>query len=164
FWTLCCINCIHVLPDLDKLEKKYANELVVIGVHSPKFDNEKETESIRKAVLRYEISHPVVNDANMKIWRAFGSRGWPTLCVIDPEGFATYFDSGEGQLEALDSEVSRLIKVHKAKKTLNTKPLKFELARFSETGQSPLFFPGKVVPDLAGKRLFIADSTHHRIV
>ena len=63
FWTLCCINCIHTLPDLAKLEKKYANELVVIGVHSAKFDNEKDTESIRKAILRYEISHPVVNDA-----------------------------------------------------------------------------------------------------
>ena len=64
FWTLCCINCIHILPDLAKLEKKYANELVVIGVHSPKFDNEKETKSIRKAILRYEIEHPVVNDAD----------------------------------------------------------------------------------------------------
>src|SRR4029077_13457239 len=72
FWTLCCINCIHTLPDLAKLEKKYANELVVVGVHSAKFDNEKETESIRKAILRYEISHPVVNDARQRIWRAYG--------------------------------------------------------------------------------------------
>ena len=70
FWTLCCINCIHILPDLAKLEKKYPNELVVIGVHSPKFDNEKDTESIRKAILRYEIKHPVVNDADQKIWNA----------------------------------------------------------------------------------------------
>ena len=69
FWTLCCINCMHVLPDLAKLEKKYPNELVVIGVHSAKFENEKNTESIRKAILRYEVSHPVVNDANMRIWR-----------------------------------------------------------------------------------------------
>src|SRR5262249_26327743 len=51
FWTLCCINCIHIMPDLAKLEKKYANELVVIGVHSPKFENEKENASIRKAIL-----------------------------------------------------------------------------------------------------------------
>ena len=66
FWTFCCINCIHILPDLAKLEKKYAKELVVIGVHSAKFDNEKETENIRKAILRYEIEHPVVNDADMQ--------------------------------------------------------------------------------------------------
>src|SRR5947208_12174115 len=71
FWTFCCINCIHTLPDLARLEKKYANQLVVIGVHSAKFDNEKETESIRKAVLRNEIAHPVVNDAEMKIWRRY---------------------------------------------------------------------------------------------
>src|SRR5262249_34973421 len=63
-----------------------------------------------------------------------------------------------------DKEIAALIKIHKAKKTLNTKPLKFQLARFSETGQSPLFFPGKVLADAASKRLFIADSTHHRIV
>ncbi len=68
FWTFCCINCIHMLPDLAKLEKQYPNQLVVIGVHSAKFENEKDSESIRKAILRYEITHPVVNDANMKIW------------------------------------------------------------------------------------------------
>jgi DNA-binding beta-propeller fold protein YncE len=164
FWTLCCINCIHVLPDLAKLEKKYPNELVVIGIHTAKFDNEKTTASIRKAVLRYEISHPVVNDAEQKIWRAFGAQGWPTLCLIDPEGNIVYADSGEGQYDELDREISRLIKVHKEAKTLNTRPMKFELARFSETGASPLFFPGKVIADVPSKRLFIADSTHHRIV
>src|SRR5437899_12411577 len=72
FWTFCCINCIHTLPDLAKLEKKYEKELVVVGVHSAKFDNEKETENIRKAVLRYEIGHPVVNDAKQRIWRSYG--------------------------------------------------------------------------------------------
>ncbi len=164
FWTLCCINCMHVLPDLARLEKKYPNELVVIGVHTAKFENEKNTESIRKAILRYEISHPVVNDAEQRIWEAFGSRSWPTLCLIDPEGYMVARGSGEGLYEALDREISRLIKLHKAKKTLNEKPLKFQLARLHENGDSPLFFPGKVLADAAGKRLFIADSTHHRIV
>jgi thiol-disulfide isomerase/thioredoxin len=164
FWTLCCINCMHVLPDLARLEKKYPNELVVIGVHTAKFENEKNTESIRKAILRYEISHPVVNDAEQRIWETFGSRSWPTLCLIDPEGYLVARGSGEGLYEALDREISRLIKIHKAKKTLNEKPLKFQLARAQERGDSPLFFPGKVLADAAGKRLFIADSTHHRIV
>jgi thiol-disulfide isomerase/thioredoxin len=164
FWTLCCINCIHVLPDLAKLEKKYPNELVVIGVHTAKFENEKNTESIRKAILRYEISHPVVNDAEQKIWQAYGSRSWPTICLIDPEGEIVYMDSGEGQFKELDQEIAQLIRIHKAKKTLNTRPMKFELARFSETGQSPLFFPGKVIADPPSNRIFIADSTHHRIV
>src|SRR5713226_4548490 len=86
FWTLCCINCIHTLPDLAKLEAKYPGVLVVIGVHTPKFDNEKKTESIRKAILRYEISHPVVNDANQALWRRYGVTSWPTLVLIDPDG------------------------------------------------------------------------------
>jgi thiol-disulfide isomerase/thioredoxin len=164
FWTLCCINCMHVLPDLARLEKKYPNELVVIGVHTAKFENEKNTESIRKAILRYEISHPVVNDAEQRIWETFGSRSWPTLCLIDPEGYLIARGSGEGLYDALDREISRLIKIHKAKKTLDEKPRKFQLARAQERGDSPLFFPGKVLADAAGKRLFIADSTHHRIV
>jgi thiol-disulfide isomerase/thioredoxin len=162
FWTLCCINCIHVMPDLARLEEKYPNELVVIGVHTAKFKNEKRTESIRKAVLRYQIAHPVVNDANQAIWQAYGSRSWPTLVLIDPEGYKVFEDSGEGLYEDLNREIANLIKIHKAKKTLNTKPLRFQRAR--ESGDSPLFFPGKVLPDPAGKRLFIADSTHHRIV
>jgi thiol-disulfide isomerase/thioredoxin/sugar lactone lactonase YvrE len=164
FWTLCCINCMHVLPDLAKLEKKYPNELVVVGVHTAKFENEKNTESIRKAILRYEVSHPVVNDANMRIWRTYGSNSWPTLCLIDPEGYVVGATSGEGNYELLDRVISKLIKVHKDKKTLNEKPLKFQLARSQENGDSPLFFPGKVLADAASKRLFIADSTHHRIV
>jgi DNA-binding beta-propeller fold protein YncE len=164
FWTLCCINCIHTLPDLAKLERKYPNQLVVIGVHSAKFDNEKNSDSIRKAILRYEINHPVVNDANMKIWRTYGAESWPTLVVIDPEGNRYAQGSGEGLYEALDRTVDKLISIHRAKKTLNEKPLRFELARFHERGDSPLFFPGKVLADARGKRLFIADSTHHRIV
>jgi sugar lactone lactonase YvrE len=164
FWTLCCINCIHTLPDLARLEQKYPNELVVIGVHSAKFDNEKSTESIRKAILRYEISHPVVNDAQMRIWESYNVQSWPSLYLIDPEGYLVARGSGEGLYEPLDREIARLIKEHRAKKTLNDKPLKFQLARYQETGDSPLFFPGKVLADAAGKRLFIADSTHHRIV
>jgi thiol-disulfide isomerase/thioredoxin len=164
FWTFCCINCIHTLPDLAKLEKKYAKELVVIGVHSAKFDTEKESEAIRKAVLRYEISHPVVNDAEMKIWRSFGARSWPTIYLIDPEGYIVAAGSGEGLGDALDREIGKLVKIHKDKKTLDEKPRKFELARFSEKGDSPLFFPGKILADEASERLFIADSTHHRIV
>src|SRR5207253_1624896 len=122
--------------------------------------------SIRKAILRYEIAHPVVNDANMRIWGTYlGNRGsWPTMMLIDPEGYVTFTDSGEGLYDDLDREITNLIKIHKAKKTLNTKPIKFELARYSEMGGSPLFFPGKVLADPASKRLFIADSTHHRIV
>jgi len=164
FWTLCCINCIHIMPDLAKLEKKYANELVVIGVHSPKFENEKVTSSIRKAILRYQIEHPVVNDANHAIWDRYEVEAWPTMVLIDPEGNLVGFTSGEGNYELLDVVIGKLVEEHKKKKTLNQKPIRFDLAKYRESGDTPLFFPGKVVADAKGKRLFIADSTHHRIV
>ncbi|HJT78546.1 MAG TPA: thioredoxin-like domain-containing protein [Gemmataceae bacterium] len=164
FWTYCCINCMHVLPDLAKLEKKYSNDLVVIGVHSGKFDNEKDNEHIRKAILRYEISHPVVNDADMKIWSTYGVHSWPTLCLIDPEGYYVGSAPGEGNYELLDKVIGKLVEIHRKKKTLDEKPRRFELARYHEKGDSPLFFPGKVLADPASGRLFIADSTHHRIV
>jgi thiol-disulfide isomerase/thioredoxin len=164
FWTFCCINCINTLPELAKLEKKYANQVVVIGVHSGKFDNEKNTENIRKAILRYEITHPVVNDANMRLWKYFGVEYWPTLALIDPDGRYVGAASGEGRCPLLDKEIAKLIKAYRAKGTLNEKPMRFELARRHESGDSPLFFPGKVLADGPGHRLFIADSTHHRIV
>jgi DNA-binding beta-propeller fold protein YncE len=164
FWTLCCINCIHVMPDLAKLEKKYPNQLVVIGVHSAKFDNEKDTQSIRKAVLRYELAHPVVNDAEHKIWNRYGVNSWPTLVLIDTEGKVVGAASGEGNYELLDKAIAKLIETGKAKKTLDEKPVRFDLVRYREKGDTPLFFPGKILADGPGKRLFIADSTHHRVV
>lgn len=164
FWTLCCINCIHILPDLAKLEKKYEKELVVIGVHSAKFDNEKDTKSIRKAVLRYEIAHPVVNDADHKIWNAYDVSSWPTFGLIDAEGNYVGTTSGEGQFDILDKVIGKLVAEAKEKKVLNETPMRFDLVRFRETGDTPLFFPGKVLADEKSDRLFIADSTHHRVV
>ncbi|HEY2910129.1 MAG TPA: thioredoxin-like domain-containing protein [Gemmataceae bacterium] len=164
FWTLCCINCIHCIPDLHKLEKKYANELVVIGVHSPKFDNEKETNSIRKAIQRYEVRHPIVNDADRKIWNRYEVDSWPTMVLIDPEGNLVGYASGEGNFELLDVVVSKVVAEAKKKKTLNEKPVRFDTSKFRDSTDSPLFFPGKVLADAAGGRICIADSTHHRVV
>lgn len=162
FWTLCCINCIHVMPDLAKLEAKYPGVLVVIGVHTPKFENEKKTESIKKAILRYEIKHPVINDADHKIWRRYRVNSWPTLVLIDTEGKVVGKASGEGNYEVLDQYIGKLVKDAKTKGTLKETPLDFKLIKEKE--DTPLFFPGKVLADQASNRLFIADSTHHRIV
>ena len=152
------------MPDLAKLEKKYPTELAVIGVHSPKFDNERDTKSIRKAVLRYEIAHPVVNDADRKIWEAFGAQSWPTFVVIDPEGKLVGEVSGEGNFELLDKTIAKLITEAKAKGTLKPSESRFDLARYRETGDTPLYFPGKLLADAASDRLFVSDSTHHRVV
>jgi len=163
FWTFCCINCMHVLPDLKHLERKYANELVVIGVHSAKFDNEKETGNIRKAILRYEIEHPVVNDADMLIWRKFGVNSWPTLVVLDPEGQYCGYVSGEGNRELLEKVIDRMIAYHKAKGTLDETPVRFDLER-NNSKPTPLRFPGKLLVDEPNQRMFISDSNHNRLV
>ncbi|MBM3992743.1 MAG: redoxin domain-containing protein [Planctomycetes bacterium] len=160
FWTLCCINCIHTLPDLAKLEARYPGVLVVIGVHSPKFDNEKKTASIFKAILRYEIKHPVVNDADHRIWKAYGVNSWPTLVLIDPDGNYYGTASGEGNLEVLDFHIRKIMKDFKGK--LKEDPIPFKLAK--EKFDNSIYFPGKVLADADSNRLFIADSTNHRIV
>jgi sugar lactone lactonase YvrE len=152
------------MPDLTKLEKKYPNQLVVIGVHSAKFNAEKDSKNIREAILRYNIEHPVVNDANHRIWQEYAVRSWPSFWLIDPEGYLFGRDSGEGLYEALDRAIAHLIDVHRKKKTLNEQPLRFDLAKFRDRKETPLYFPGKLLADAAGNRLFIADSSHHRIV
>jgi len=163
FWTYCCINCMHILPDLAKLEEKYKNELVVIGVHSAKFDAERDTENIRRKVGEYRIKHPVVNDANMVIWKHFGVDSWPTLVLIDANGMHFGRVWGEGNYDVLDRAIGRLVEQHKARGELNLTPLKFS-PEMERPSNGPLLFPGKVKVDAAGKRLFIADTGHNRIV
>ena len=102
FWTYCCINCMHILPELKKLEHAYPNELVVIGVHSAKFDNERDTKNITEAILRYEIEHPVANDDKMAIWNEFFINSWPSLVLIDPDGRIVGKHSGEFTFEQLN--------------------------------------------------------------
>jgi thiol-disulfide isomerase/thioredoxin len=164
FWTECCINCMHVFPDLIKLEKKYPNQLVVIGVHTPKFDHEKGLDVVRRAVKRYGLPHPVVNDSDRKLWQAYNVQFWPTVVVIDPEGYVVQGIAQENVYDKLDSIISGLIKVHRARKTLDEDgPSRFGKDKADDSA-SPLSFPGKVLADEASKRLFIADSTNHRIV
>lgn len=163
FWTLCCINCMHIIPDLKKLEAKYPNELVVIGVHTGKFENEKDIKSIREAVLRYGIKHPVVNDADYKLWERFGSHGWPTLVLIDVDGKIIGSVSGEGHYQELDTAISVLIRTAKQNGSLKAGRLNF-LPEENKRPDSVLKFPGKIISDAEGKRLFISDSGHNRIV
>ncbi len=163
FWTYCCINCIHILPELKKLEQAYPNELVVIGVHSAKFEAEKKTKNIEEAILRYEIVHPVVNDAEHRVWDMFGVRSWPTVLMIDPEGNAVWGTGGEIEFETVDEILKAGIPYYAQQKTLDRTPMKFDLLA-DKQDPTPLRFPGKVLADEANKRLFIADSNHNRIV
>lgn len=164
FWTYCCINCLHILPDLKYLENKYKDNLTVIGVHSAKFDNEKDAENIRQAVLRYDVEHPVIVDSNFHVWRQYAVRAWPTLILIDPEGYVISTVSGEGNREALDQLIGQLIEQHQAKGTINCQELALTLEKQQQKAFTPLAFPGKVLADEIGDRLFIADSGHHRLI
>ncbi|ADV62342.1 NHL repeat containing protein [Isosphaera pallida ATCC 43644] len=163
FWTYCCINCHHVIPDLEYLEKKYPNELVVIGVHTAKFDAERDTENIRRKVAEYRIKHPVVNDADQRIWSYFGVRSWPTLALIDAQGRFVGRASGEGHREALDEVIGKLIEEARKDGTLNETPLVFT-PESDKPHDGKLLYPGKVLADAQGGRLFISDTGHNRIV
>jgi DNA-binding beta-propeller fold protein YncE len=163
FWTYGCINCIHIIPDLKRLEAKYPNNLVVIGVHSAKFENEKQSDNIRRIILRYEIEHPVVNDADFSIWQSYAVRAWPTQVLIDPAGYVVGKVEGEGHYKAIDDGIAGTLAEFRQRGELNEQPLKLTLER-AKTGDMPLAFPGKVLADAKSDRLYVADSNHNRIV
>jgi len=166
FWTYCCINCMHILPDLKFLEDKYKNEaFAVVGVHSAKFDNEQDSENIRQAVLRYEVAHPVVNDPDMKLWGRLGVDAWPTLLLISPRsGRVLARLNGENHRQDLDVLVSVALEYYAQDLNATPLPLTLEKDKDVRTVQSPLRFPGKIALDVAGQRLFISDSNNNRVV
>ena len=163
FWTYCCINCMHILPELKKLEKAYPNNVVVIGVHSGKFDAEHDSENIRQAVMRNDIEHPVVNDADNKIWNRYGCTSWPSLRVIDPEGNEVAEQGGEIEFATLNNFLQKVLPYYRQHHLLDERPVHFALER-NKAAATPLRYPGKILADEAGGRLFIADSNHNRIV
>jgi DNA-binding beta-propeller fold protein YncE len=163
FWTYCCINCMHILPELKKLEAAYPNNLVVIGVHSAKFETEKDARNITEAILRYDIAHPVINDADMRVWNLFQARSWPTVILIDPEGKAVWGQSGEITMEQVRDVLNKAIPYYRQHGLLDERPFAFQLEA-AKVQATPLRFPGKVLADEPGGRLFIADSSHNRIV
>jgi DNA-binding beta-propeller fold protein YncE len=162
FWTYCCINCIHVLPDLKRLEHKYP-ELVVIGVHSAKFTGEQDLDNIREAVMRYDIEHPVINDYRFELWKSYGIRAWPSFVLIDPAGGVVGSTSGEGLFSYFDQNIRNIIAEFEPQGLVNKEKFEFKLIKFDEPA-SLLSYPGKLEVDRRGGRLFISDSNNDRIV
>ncbi len=164
FWTYCCINCMHVIPDLKFLKEKYAGRpLAVIGVHSAKFTNEKEAANIRQAVLRYEVEHPVVVDSDFSVWQQYAVRAWPTLVMVDPEGYLLAVFSGEGNRDIIDNYIEVALEIFEKEGKLNPVPLELR-PEVSEMANAFLSFPGKVAAHPGKNILAIADSNHHRLV
>jgi thiol-disulfide isomerase/thioredoxin len=163
FWTYGCINCIHVIPDLKRLEAEFGDDLVVIGVHSAKFSNEANTENIREVIQRYDLRHPVVNDADFDVWNAWGARAWPTVALIDPAGNVVGSHSGEGVYEVVQPVISKLVAEFSATGGLDPAPLPIRLER-DKSPSTVLSYPGKIFADPTSDRIFVADTGHHRII
>ena len=119
FWTFCCINCLHVIDELRAIEDKYADVLVVIGVHSPKFEHEKDPVALSAAVERYNVTHPVLDDPELTTWAQYAAKAWPTLAVVDPTGYLVATMAGEGHAEGLERLINQLVAKHDADGTLH---------------------------------------------
>lgn len=162
FWTSCCINCMHLLPTLKKIEKAFGHEVMVIGVHSPKFSAEKNIENLKQAIARYDIRHPIVHDPDHILWGNYNVHAWPTLVFISPDGYITATHAGEPEPLHLLNAIRDTLDAYDEKGIL--KPSAFSWAAPALHSQT-LRFPGKIkrLPG-AIKQWMIADSGHNQIV
>ncbi|WP_035812972.1 NHL domain-containing thioredoxin family protein [Jiangella gansuensis] len=160
FWTFCCINCLHVLDELRPLEDEYGDVLTVVGVHSPKFVHEADHDAVVAAVERYGVHHPVLDDPNLTTWQNYAVRAWPTLTLVDPEGYVVAQFSGEGHAHALKAILDELTPQHEAKGTLRRGDSPYVPP---EPEPTVLRFPGKVVA-LPGGTFLVSDTGNHSLV
>lgn len=160
FWTFCCVNCLHVLDELRELEERHRDSVVVVGVHSPKFVHEAGHQAVTDAVERYAVRHPVLDDPDLTTWKRYAVRAWPTLVVIDPEGYVVAQHAGEGHAHAITTLVAELEEEHAATNTLRRGDGPYVPP---EPVPGDLRFPGKAVR-LPGGNLLVSDSTRHRLV
>ncbi|MEU4892118.1 NHL domain-containing thioredoxin family protein [Streptomyces sp. NPDC044780] len=160
FWTFCCVNCLHVLDELRELEEKHRDTVVIVGVHSPKFVHEAEHQAVVDAVERYEVHHPVLDDPELATWKQYAVRAWPTLVVIDPEGYVVAQHAGEGHAHALETLVGQLEAEHGAKGTLRRGDGPYVPP---EPVPTELRFPGKALL-LPGGTFLVSDTTRHQLV
>ncbi|WP_129656614.1 NHL domain-containing thioredoxin family protein [Rothia halotolerans] len=169
FWSFCCINCLHVLDELRPLEDEYSDILVTVGVHSPKFEHEADPDALAAAVDRYDIRHPVLDDPELGTWQAYAARAWPTLVVVDPEGYIVAHLSGEGHVQGLVSLVRELAEEHEAKGTLHRGDGPYVPRPRPEGIMS---FPGKITalppelraPGAEGPTHLVTDTGRHRVL
>ncbi|MFC9737697.1 NHL domain-containing thioredoxin family protein [Streptomyces noursei] len=160
FWTFCCVNCLHVLDELRELEERHRDSVVIIGVHSPKFVHEADHQAVVDAVERYGVEHPVLDDPELATWKQYAVRAWPTLVVIDPEGYVVAQHAGEGHAHAIEALVEELIAEHGAKGTLRRGDGPYVPP---EPVATDLRFPGKAVR-LPGGTFLVSDTTRHQLV
>ncbi|MEM4231822.1 MAG: redoxin domain-containing protein, partial [Candidatus Nitrosocaldus sp.] len=171
FWTYCCINCMHMISELTRLEHKYRDKPVVfIGVHSAKFYNEQDAKNIEQAIMRYEIEHPVIVDEGMRIWQMYGVNAWPTIVIVDPLGYIVYKRSGEGQGELIDDVIEVLLDRYSSTGRIAKEPLLMKVGvdtvgvEKANSRSNRLSFPGKLAFSPDGEMLAVSDSNNNRIL
>jgi DNA-binding beta-propeller fold protein YncE len=147
---------------LRKLEEQYPEYVAVVGVHSGKYVAERVPERIRDASIRLGATHPVVNDRQFRLWRAYAVNAWPTLVAIDPRGYVTGTHPGEFTVEAIAPFIERTLATAREAGLLNAEPLHFRADTTLYSGPSPLRYPGKVA--VSDRTIAIADSGNHRIL
>ncbi|GCD98429.1 hypothetical protein EHYA_06136 [Embleya hyalina] len=159
FWTSACVNCHHVLAELRGLEERHRDVLTVIGVHSPKFEHEAEHGTVVCAVQRHEVCHPVLDDPELSTWKQYAVHAWPTLVVVDPEGYVVAQLSGEGHAGEIETLIADLVAEHDGKGTLRRSA---EEVDRPEIPRTDLRFPGQVLR-LPSGALLVADTGHHSL-
>ncbi|GGV69673.1 hypothetical protein GCM10010261_64330 [Streptomyces pilosus] len=160
FWTSGCINCLHALDELRGLEERHRDTVVIVGVHSPKFAHEAEHEAVVDAAGRYAVGHPVLDDPELVTWKQYAVSAWPTLSVIDPEGYVVAQLVGEGHARAIEELVVELEAEHTAKGTLRRGDAPYAAP---EPEPAALRFPGKVLRLPSGTFL-VSDTARHQLV
>lgn len=110
-WTYSCINCVRTLPFITAWDEKYSDQgLLIIGIHSPEFEFEKNIENVKSAVTKYGIKYPVVLDNEKKTWKAFENNYWPRKYIADHEGYIRYDHIGEGEYDETEKMIQKLLK------------------------------------------------------
>jgi hypothetical protein len=151
-----------MLPRVRELEARFGDAVVVIGVHAGKYHRERLTSAIDDACRREDVSHVVVNDRRFRFWRANAVAAWPTITIVDPEGYVVAQQAGELPYQPLHDFIEGLIEEHEGKGTMDRSQWALrEEPIAADTG--PLRYPGKVAADIEG-RIAVSDTGHHRVL
>ena len=110
FWTYECINCIHVMPHVKQWHQRYHDQgLVVVGVHTPEYDEERVAANVKAAIERFGIQYPVAQDNGYGTWDAYGNRFWPAMYLVDRDGKIVYRHYGEGDYDVTEARIRQLL-------------------------------------------------------
>lgn len=165
FFTYCCINCLHILPNLKKLEEKFpiTEGFTVIGVHNAKFQNEKRSSNIKAACERHNITHPVVNDVTGQLWKQLNVQCWPTIIILGPNANPLFVIMGEGSYQRLENYVSGALEYYREQNEINPYG-ELRALGSSVGGSSKLRYPGKMQGLPEHDIYAMSDSGNHRVL